>query len=243
MWSLFQKEIKDFFSSLTGYAVIIVFLLLNSLFMWVFPGQMNVLDGGYSHLNSLFSLAPWVFMFLVPAITMRMISEEKRSGTLELLFTRPLTEFQIVIAKFLAAWLLVIIAILPTLIFYLSVYLLGSPVGNIDTGGTWGSYIGLIFLGGIYAALGLFASSMTENQIASFIIAVLFVFLFYIGFGFLASLGKTGVASLFIEKLGIDFHYQSISRGVVDSRDLLYFLSTIFLFLYFTKTILVTRKW
>jgi ABC-2 type transport system permease protein len=211
--------------------------------MWVFPGQMNVLDSGYSNLDSLFSLAPWVFMFLVPAITMRMISEEKRSGTLELLFTRPLNEFQIVMAKFLAAWTLVIISILPTLIFYLSVYLLGSPVGNIDTGGTWGSYIGLVFLGGIYAAIGLFASSMTENQIASFIIAVLFVFLFYMGFGFLASLGKTGVTSLFIEKFGIDFHYQSISRGVVDSRDLLYFLSTIFLFLYFTKTILVTRKW
>jgi ABC-2 type transport system permease protein len=243
MWSLFQKEIKGFFSSLTGYVVIIVFLLLNSLFMWVFPGQMNVLDSGYSNLDSLFSLAPWVFMFLVPAITMRMISEEKRSGTLELLFTRPLNEFQIVMAKFLAAWTLVIISILPTLIFYLSVYLLGSPVGNIDTGGTWGSYIGLVFLGGIYAAIGLFASSMTENQIASFIIAVLFVFLFYMGFGFLASLGKTGVTSLFIEKFGIDFHYQSISRGVVDSRDLLYFLSTIFLFLYFTKTILVTRKW
>jgi gliding motility-associated transport system permease protein len=243
MWSLFQKEIKGFFSSLTGYAVIIVFLLLNSLFMWVFPGQMNVLDSGYSNLDSLFSLAPWVFMFLVPAITMRMISEEKRSGTLELLFTRPLNEFQIVMAKFLAAWTLVIIAILPTLIFYISVYLLGSPVGNIDTGGTWGSYIGLVFLGGIYAAIGLFASSMTENQIASFIIAVLFVFLFYLGFDFLASLGKTGGVSLFIEKFGIDFHYQSISRGVVDSRDLLYFLSTIFLFLYFTKTILVTRKW
>jgi ABC-2 type transport system permease protein len=243
MWSLFQKEIKGFFSSLTGYVVIIVFLLLNSLFMWVFPGQMNVLNSGYSNLDSLFSLAPWVFMFLVPAITMRMISEEKRSGTLELLFTRPLNEFQIVMAKFLAAWTLVIISILPTLIFYLSVYLLGSPVGNIDTGGTWGSYIGLVFLGGIYAAIGLFASSMTENQIASFIIAVLFVFLFYMGFGFLASLGKTGVTSLFIEKFGIDFHYQSISRGVVDSRDLLYFLSTIFLFLYFTKTILVTRKW
>jgi ABC-2 type transport system permease protein len=201
-------------------------------FLWIF--QL---------LDSLFSLAPWVFMFLVPAITMRMISEEKRSGTLELLFTRPLNEFQIVMAKFLAAWTLVIISILPTLIFYLSVYLLGSPVGNIDTGGTWGSYIGLVFLGGIYAAIGLFASSMTENQIASFIIAVLFVFLFYMGFGFLASLGKTGVTSLFIEKFGIDFHYQSISRGVVDSRDLLYFLSTIFLFLYFTKTILVTRKW
>ena len=223
--------------------MVIVFLLLNSLFMWVFSGQLNVMDSGYSTLDTLFTLAPWVFMFLVPAITMRMLSEEKRSGTLELLFTRPLNEFQIVIAKFLAGWTLVIIALLPTLIFYLSVYLLGSPKGNIDTGGTWGSYIGLVFLGGIYAAIGLFASSITENQIASFVIAVLFVFLFYMGFGFLASFGKTGVASLFIEKFGIDFHYQSISRGVVDSRDLLYFFSTIFLFLYLTKTILVTRKW
>jgi len=243
MWSLFRKEISGFFSSLTGYVVVVVFLLLTSLFMWVFTGQMNVLENGYASMETLFSLAPWVFMFLVPAITMRMISEEKRTGTMELLLTRPMNELSIVTAKFLAAWALVVIALLPTLIFYLSVYFLGSPVGNVDSGGTWGSYLGLFFLGGIYAAIGLFSSSLTENQIASFVLAVLFVFLFYLGFDFIADMGMKGVTALFVEKLGIDFHYNSISRGVVDSRDVLYFLSTIFLFLYLTKTILVTRKW
>jgi len=243
MWSLFRKEISGFFSSLTGYVVVVVFLLLTSLFMWVFTGQMNVLENGYASMETLFSLAPWVFMFLVPAITMRMISEEKRTGTMELLLTRPMNELSIVTAKFLAAWALVVIALLPTLIFYLSVYFLGSPVGNVDSGGTWGSYLGLFFLGGIYAAIGLFSSSLTENQIASFVLAVLFVFLFYLGFDFIADMGMKGATALFVEKLGIDFHYNSISRGVVDSRDVLYFLSTIFLFLYLTKTILVTRKW
>ncbi|MCA1747746.1 MAG: ABC transporter permease, partial [Bacteroidales bacterium] len=162
MWVIFGKEIKGFFSSLTGYVVMIVFLTMNSLFMWVFPGQMNVLETGYATLESLFSIAPWAFLFLVPAITMRMIAEEKRTGTLELLYTRPVTELQIVLAKFLASWSLVLLSLLPTLVFFWSVYRLGSPPGNIDIGGTWGSFIGLFFLGGIYAAIGIFASAVTD---------------------------------------------------------------------------------
>lgn len=211
--------------------------------MWVFSGQMNILENGYSTLDTLFSLAPWVFLFLVPAISMRMFSEEKRSGTLELLFTRPVREIEIVSAKFAAAWTLVILSVIPTFVFYVSVYLLGSPPGNLDIGGTWGSYIGLICLGGIYAAIGIFASSLTENQIVAFIVAVLFSFLFYLGFSFIASAAISGQLTSTIEKFGIDYHYQSISRGVIDSRDLVYFFTVIFLFLQLTKISLQSRKW
>jgi ABC-2 type transport system permease protein len=243
MLTIYIREIRGFFSSLTGYVVMVVFLLLTSLFMWVFSGNMNVLENGYASLDTLFSLAPWVFLFLVPAISMRMFAEEKRSGTLELLFTRPVREIEIVTAKFAAAWTLVILSILPTLLFYISVYRLGSPPGNIDIGGTWGSYIGLIFLGGIYAAIGVFSSSLTENQIVAFILAVLFSFLFYLGFSFISSVASSGVLVNTIEKFGIDYHYQSVSRGVIDSRDIIYFLSIITLFLFLTKASLQSRKW
>ena len=243
MLTIYTREIRGFFSSLTGYVVMVVFLLLTSLFMWVFNSQMNVLENGYASLDTMFSLAPWVFLFLVPAISMRMFAEEKRSGTLELLFTRPVREFEIVLAKFLAAWSLVLLSVVPTLLFYISVYKLGSPPGNLDTGGTWGSYIGLVFLGGIYASIGIFSSSLTENQIVAFILAVLFSFLFYLGFSFISSIPASGEWVNIIEKFGIDYHYQSVSRGVIDSRDMVYFLSVIFLFLYLTKESLQSRKW
>jgi len=221
----------------------VVFLLLNSLFMWVFPGQLNVLETGYATLESLFAIAPWAFLFLVPAITMRMIAEEKKMGTLELLFTRPLTEFQIIMAKFLASWSLVLLSLIPTLVFFWSVYQLGSPPGNIDIGGTWGSYIGLLFLGGIYTAIGIFASALTENQIVAFILAVLMCLIMYLGFDFIGGLAGTGKVSLLISRLGIDYHYNSISRGVLDSRDLLYFLGVISLFVISTRLILQRNKW
>lgn len=211
--------------------------------MWVFKGGFNVFESGYASLDSLFTLAPWIFLFLVPAITMRMFAEEKRSGTIELLYTRPVSEWQIVLAKFFSAWLLIFIAILPTLIYYISVYMLGNPVGNIDSGGTLGSYIGLIFLGGIYASLGIFSSSITENQIVAFILAVVLSFLFYLGFDLLSTVFAGGDVAHFVEKLGIEYHYQSISRGVIDSRDLVYFLGVIFIFLYSTRYILLGRKW
>jgi ABC-2 type transport system permease protein len=243
MWVIYGKEIKGFFSSLTGYVVLIVFLTMNSLFMWVFPGQMNVLESGYATLESLFSIAPWAFLFLVPAITMRMIAEEKRSGTLELLYTRPVTELQIVMAKFLASWSLVLLSLLPTLIFFWSVHRLGSPPGNIDTGGTWGSYIGLLFLGGIYAAIGIFSSAVTDNQIVAFILAVLLSLFMYLGFDLAGGLAGAGKVSLLISGFGIDQHYNSISRGVLDSRDLLYFLGVIFLFIVSTRLALQRKNW
>ena len=243
MWALFKKEINGFFSSLTGYLVIAVFLLLISLFMWIVPGQFNVTENGYATLDSLFALAPWVFLFLVPAITMRMFSEEKRTGTLDLLYTRPVSELQIILAKFLASWALVLFSLLPTLIYFWSVSRLGSPQGNMDMGGTWGSYLGLLFLGGIYAAIGIFASSLTGNQIVSFILAVFLSFLMYLGFEYLSGIAGSGGTAFLVSRLGISYHYNSVSRGVIDSRDMLYFAGVILLFIVATRTVLQSSKW
>jgi ABC-2 type transport system permease protein len=243
MWALFKKEINGFFSSLTGYLVITVFLLLISLFMWIVPGQFNVIGNGYATLDSLFALAPWVFLFLVPAITMRMFAEEKRSGTLDLLYTRPVSELQIILAKFLASWALVLFSLLPTLIYFWSVSRLGSPQGNMDMGGTWGSYVGLLFLGGIYAAIGIFASSLTGNQIVAFILAVFLSFLMYLGFEYLSGIAGTGSTAFLVSRLGISYHYNSVSRGVIDSRDMLYFAGVILLFIVGTRTVLQSSKW
>jgi ABC-2 type transport system permease protein len=243
MWAIFKKEINGFFSSLTGYLVIGVFLVLNSLFMWIVPGQFNVIENGYASMESLFAIAPWVFLFLVPAITMKMISEEKRSGTLDLLYTRPVNELEIILAKFLASWALVLLSLVPTLVYFWSVYRLGSPPGNLDMGGTWGSYVGLFFLGGIYAAIGMFASSMSGNQIVAFILAVLLSFLMYLGFDFLSGMAHSGRIVLAISRIGISYHYNSISRGVIDSRDMLYFAGVILLFIVGTRTVLQSSKW
>ncbi|MEA3460709.1 MAG: gliding motility-associated ABC transporter permease subunit GldF [Bacteroidota bacterium] len=243
MWALFKKEISGFFSSLTGYLVIVVFLLLNSLFMWIVPGQFNVIGNGYATMDTLFAIAPWVFLFLVPAICMRMFSEEKRTGTLDLLYTRPVSELQIILAKFLASWALVLGSLLPTLIYFWSVARLGSPPGNMDMGGTWGSYVGLLFLGGIYAAIGIFASSLSGNQIVAFILAVFLSFLMYLGFEFLSGIAESGSTVFLISRLGISYHYNSISRGVIDSRDMLYFAGVILLFIVGTRTVLQSSKW
>ncbi len=179
MFAIFRKEINGFFSSLTGYIVIIVFLLVNSLFMWVFPGEWNILDSGYAGLDTLFFLSPWVFLFLVPAVTMRMIAEEKRLGTIELIYSKPVTERGIIWGKYLASIALVLLALLPGLIYYLSVFILGETPGNLDRGGTCGAFIGLFFLAAIYASAGIFASSLTDNQVIAFIIAVLICFVLY----------------------------------------------------------------
>jgi len=243
MRTLFKKEITGFFSSLTGYVVIVVFLLANSAFIWLFRSPLNLLENGYATLESLFILAPWIFLFLVPAITMRMISEEKNTGTIDLLYTRPVSEIQIILAKFLASWALVLFSLIPTLVYFWSVSRLGSPRGNIDIGGTWGSYAGLLFLGGIYAAIGVFASSLTKNQIIAFISAVALSFIMYKGFEFLGSSAGSGKAAFLISKAGIEYHYNSMSRGVLDSRDILYFLMVMGLFLFGTRTVLQSRRW
>ena len=231
MFALLKKEIRSFLSSLIGYIVIIVFLLVLNLFLWVFPGDFNILDAGYSSIDSLFVIAPWVFMFLIPAVTMRLFADEKKSGTIELLLTRPLTDLQIILAKYFAGLLLVLFSLLPTLVYYYSVSHLGNPQGNIDTGGMWVSYIGLLFLASAFVAIGVFASSISENQIISFIIAVFFCFVFHTGFDSLSSLSFVQSFQALIINLGINEHYISMSRGVIDTRDVIYFLSLISLFI------------
>ncbi|MDX2432698.1 MAG: gliding motility-associated ABC transporter substrate-binding protein GldG [Bacteroides sp.] len=243
MWTLFRKEIQGFFSSLTAYVVILVFLLATSSFIWLFRNPLNLILGGYATLDSLFVLAPWVFLFLVPAITMRMISEEKRSGTMDLLWTRPVSEFQIIFAKFLASWALVALSLLPTLVWFWSVSHMASPVGNMDMGGTWGSYLGLLFLGGIYAAIGIFSSSLTGNQIVAFITAVLLSFVLFQGFSYLGDSLGSGKTALLVSRAGIAYHYSSISRGVLDSRDILYFAVVITLFLQGARWVLQSFHW
>lgn len=243
MYTLFKKEISGFFSSLSGYIVIIVFLIINGLFVWIFPGANNVIDSGYASLNGLFTIAPWVFLFLAPAVTMRMFSDEKKTGTIEMLLTRPLSDFQIIFAKYLAALTLVLFSLLPTLIYFYSVYQLGNPVGNIDTGGTWGSYIGLFFLSAIYVSIGVFSSSITDNQVVAFIVGMLLCFIAYIGFDYLSEFAVFKSINGLVINLGINEHYKSMSRGVIDSRDMVYFISVIAFFLLITKTKLQSRKW
>jgi len=235
MYSLFTKEIKSFFNSLTGYIVIIIFLLINSLFMWVFEGPMNLPDGGYATIDTLFILAPWVFLMLIPAITMRSFAEEKRAGTLDLLLTRPLSELQIIGAKYFAAVVLILLSLLPTLVYYLSIYSLGSPVGNIDQGATWGSYLGLIMLASAYAAVGIFCSSLTDNLVVSFLMAALLSLFICYGFEQLGTLFTMGKIGKVLISMGIIEHYQSMSRGVIDTRDIFYFVLMILVFLFLTK--------
>src|SRR5665648_138206 len=242
MYSLLKKEIASFFGSLTGYVVVFVFLLATSLFLWVFPGNYNIPESGYASLDGLFSLAPWVYLFLVPAVTMRLFAEEKRSGTMEVLLTRPLSVFQIVWAKFLAGLLLVSITLLPTLIYFYSVNALGNPVGCIDTGGTWGAYIGLFFLAAIYVAIGLLASALTDNPVFAFILALFLSFLAYLGFDLVGSMQLPSAIQQSIIGFGINEHYTSISRGVIDSRDLIYFISVVFIFLFLTSRIIHFHK-
>jgi ABC-2 type transport system permease protein len=243
MLTLLKKEISSFLSSLTGYIVITVFLMINGLFLWVFSGDFNIFDFGYANLNGLFMIAPFVFLFLIPAITMRLFAEEKKSGTIELILTKPLSEFEIVMAKFLSGLILVIFSLLPTLVYFFSVYYLGMPKGNIDMGGMWGSYIGLLFLGASFVAIGMFASTLTDNQIVSFIIAVFLCGFLYVGFDFIYSFDLFGKVDLLIKSLGINDHYISMSRGVLDTRDMFYFLGIIALFILLSKYSIERRKW
>ena len=242
MYSLFKKEIKIFFGSLTGLLALFVFLLVAGLFLWVFPGSYNIPDNGYATLEGFFSLAPWLYLFLIPAITMRFFAEEKRSGTLEILLTRPLSDMKLIVAKFLAGLVLVTFSLLPTLLWFLSVFLLGNPVGSIDTGATWGSFFGLYFLAAIYLAIGMVASSVTENQIISFILAMVLSFVFYLGFDFIASSGIPYLLEQVFEWLSINNHYLSASRGVIDLRDVIYFTGMTFLFLWISHLFLRQGK-
>ncbi|PWG05184.1 gliding motility-associated ABC transporter permease subunit GldF [Polaribacter aquimarinus] len=232
MFPILKKEFNSFFASPIAYLVIGVFLLINGLFLWVFKDDFNILNAGFSDLNPFFFLAPWVFLFLIPAITMKSFADEFSNGTIELLKTKPISDWQIVMGKFWASLLLVVVALTPTLTYVYTVYSLGNPVGNIDFGSTMGSYLGLFFLASAYTAVGLFTSTLSKNQIVAFILGVFITFFLYYGFDAISnSLGN----DLTIKKLGINEHFKSISRGVLDTRDIIYFLSVTFFFLFITK--------
>lgn len=242
MTAIFYKEIAGFFSSLTAYITIAVFLVVSGLFLWVFP-ESAILDYGYAGLDRFFNIAPYLFIFLIPAITMRSLAEERKDGTFELLATRPLSDWQIVTGKFLASLAVVALTLIPTLTYYITVYQLGITKGNIDTGAVIGSYLGLLLLGSAFCAVGLFASALSKNQVVSFTIAVFLCFFSFSGFDSMSSILSLQRLSIYLEALGINQHYQSISRGVLDTRDLVYFLSFSAFFLLLTKTILGGRKW
>jgi ABC-2 type transport system permease protein len=246
MYVLYLKEIRSFLSSLIGYIAIGVFITLIGVFMWIIPaesGGSNVLDNGFANIDPLFFIAPWVYLFLIPAITMRSFSEERKTGTIELLLTRPLSDLQIVLAKYFAGLTLVLISLLPTLIYYYSVTALCQKNTSIDTGGMWGSYIGLFFLGAGFVAIGTFASAIAENQVIAFITALLLCFICYIGFDFIAGSGLFGKYDALVKNLGINEHYASMSRGVIDTRDAVYFISVAAVFNVLTKLVLESRKW
>lgn len=241
MITILKKEIDEFLDSLIAYVVIGIFLTGIGLLMWVFP-ETNVLDYGYVSMETLFSLSPYVFMFLIPAITMKSFAEEKRSGTIELLYTLPFREIDIVVGKFLAGFVLVLLSLLPTLVYYFSLSFLGNPAGNIDTAGIIGSYIGLMLLGGVFTSVGVLASALTGNQIVSFILAAFLCFVLYAGFDSLASINIWSESSYYISQVGILSHYEVLSKGLIDFGDVVYFISMMILVLYVTRLVLSIQK-
>jgi len=234
MWNICKKEISQFFSSLTGYIAVILFLLINGMFLFLLQDS-NIFDFGYASLDKFFELAPWVFIFLVPAVAMRSFSDEFRTGTFEILKTKPVTSLQIVLGKYFSVILVVVIALIPTLLYVFTIKTLSVTVA-IDKGGISGSYLGLIFLSAVFSAISICCGSFTSNAIVSFLISAFMCLILYFGFNAISSISVfSGNADYYIEMLGIDFHYQSISRGVIDSRDLTYFLSLIILSIFITQ--------
>lgn len=234
MYALIKKEITTFFTSPIGYLVIGLFLVATGLFLWVFDGPFNIPNSGFASLAPFFELAPWIFTFLIPAITMRSLADEEKAGTLELLLTKPLTTWQLVFGKYLGVIFLISSALIGTLVYVYAIYDLGNPVGNLDVGATIGSYMGLLLLGATFAALGTFTSSVTSNQIVAFIGAVCLCFILYYGLEGISNYNALGNLDSYLSYIGVKSHYNSISRGVVDTRDLIYFLTIIGFFLFLT---------
>ena len=234
MFAIFKREVRSFFTSSIGYLIVGSFLLLNGLFLWVFRGDYNIFDYGFADLGNFFLLAPWIFIFLVPAITMKSFSEERKMGTLELLLIKPISIWKLVLGKFWGAFLLCVIAVIPTLIYVFAISNLGMIEGNYDLGMVLGSYFGLLFLIGCYTAIGVFASTLSDNQIIAFLVGILSCFLIFNGFDALSSLFSNGDTQYFLRSLGAKSHFDSIARGVIDTRDLVYFISLTLLFLFLT---------
>lgn len=242
MLSIFRKEVNQFLNSLLGYMVLIVFLAATGLLFWVFP-QNSVLEYGFAEMEGFFSITPFVFMFLIPAITMRSFAEERKSGTLEWLLTKPLSELEIIAGKFLAAWTLAIMALIPTLLYFASLFLLGSPQGNIDSAGVAGSYIGLSLLAMVFTSIGIFGSSLTDNQLVSFVISVFLCYFFFAGISSLAAIDTWSRTSVIIGYFSLDTHYQALGKGLIDMRDVFFFLSLSMVLLLSAKLILGSRRW
>lgn len=238
MWALYKKEIFHFLSSLIGLVVIGVFLILCGLFTWVFGN--NVFDNGVADLRAFFDAAPMVFLFLIPAVTMKSFSEEKRLRSLELLLTLPISDLKLVFSKYLAAFTLVVLSMLPTIVYYVSIYFMADPVGNVDGGAYWGSFIGMLFLGAGFTAIGIFASAITNNQIVSFLIAVLLSYVAWIGLDQLAMAVPSLEAVLF--PLSMEQHYMQLAKGVLSSRDIIYFIALIGIFVLSTRLIIQSRN-
>lgn len=242
MYAVFKRELFSLLNSLMAYITIGVFLLASGLLLWFFP-DTSILDYGYAELTGFFSLAPFLFMFLIPALTMRSFAEERREGTYILLATRPLTDWQIILAKYFACFVLVLFALAPTLVYYYSIVQLGLPKGNIDTGAVIGSYIGLLLLGAAFTGIGIFASSITKNQVIAFAVAVFICFIVYNGFDAMSKVFALHYWETMFIGLSVNEHYQSIGRGVLDTRDLVYFISFVSLFLGATRLVIGGRKW
>jgi len=242
MFVIFRKEINQFLNSLLGYLVLIIFLVATGLLFWVFP-ESSVLNYGFAEMGGFFNFVPFVFIFLIPAITMRSFAEEKKSGTLEWLLTKPLSEWSIILGKFLAALFLVFIALLPTLVYFVSLWLLGSPTGNIDAAGVSGSYIGLLLLAAVFSSVGIFGSSITDNQLVAFVLSVFFCFFFYSGFQELSAIDVWAWSASILEYLGLDSHYQALGKGLIDFRDVFYMVSVAIAMLFGTRLVLTSRRW
>ena len=242
MKALYLKEIRSFLSSIIGYIFILIYLIASGLFHWIISYNTNLLEGTEADLIPFFNLSPVIFLILIPAITMRSIAEERRTGTIELLFTRPISDLKILLAKYFAGVTLLIIAIIPTFVYYISMYNLGNPVGIIDTGATLTSYLGLILLGSTFVAVGIFASSITNSQIVAFILGMFLCWIFYDGLNLIGSFNQMGSFDSVIQYCGMTYHFDSIKRGVVDTSDLVYFISIIFLFIYSALTVIKTLK-
>ena len=240
MLSLIKKEIFSFFSHASGTIIILSFLLANGVLMWLYSSEFNILDSGFAQMDGLFSLSPFLFLIFIPSMCMRLFSDEYKDGTIEILKTLPISTRSMVLAKFFSAVIIVIMAIAPSLVYLVSIYYLSDPVGNIDIAGSIGSYLGLFLLSSLFVSIGLFASSTTNNQIVSLLTAVIICSMFYFGFDLLARGFEQGFVQLIIENIGADYHYRSLSKGVIDSRDIIYFVSLIVIFL--QSSIFVIRE-
>jgi ABC-2 type transport system permease protein len=245
MLAIIRKEISYFFSSLVGMVVLMTFLLVNALFLWTVPinDYLNIVSSGYASLEPLFTLAPWMYLILIPALTMHSLTEEKSSGTLELIITKPVSNKSLVTAKFIASNIILILTLIPTLLYVGSVHFLAYPQGNIDTGAILGSYLGLVLLGSSFIAIGIFSSSLANNQIVSLMLSIVLCIFFYLGFDWIASFGTENTTAFLIKQFGIQEHYNSISRGLLDTRDLVYYIALIVFFLALSELKLSSRKW